>query len=161
MRGFLATLALGGALVQAAGALAEANENSDPSKGTSMFTVTFGKHSKVMAQPADRDAVRHFFHEVLGAPQPRKSEAVDIFRLGPAFFLAIVYSKDAPTPEAMQNSIWLELATADPAAMKARILAGGGKEIDYRDKDHLYFQAPGGQVFRLISNAEDMSAWER
>lgn len=43
----------------------------------------------------------------------------------------------------MRNSIWLELATADPVAMKAKILAGGGK------------------VFRLISDVEDTSQWER
>lgn len=73
----------------------------------------------------------------------------------------MIYEEDAPAAEAMQRSIWLELATADPVAMKAKILAGGAKEIEYRNKNHFYFQSPCGQVFRLISDAEDMSAWER
>lgn len=126
-----------------------------------MFTVTFGKHSKITAQPSERNAIRRFFRDVLGAPQPRDSENVDIFRLGPNFFLGVIYSAQAPTAEAMRNSIWLELATADPIDMKAKILAGGAKEIEYSDKNHFYFQAPGGQVFRLISDEEDMTRWER
>jgi hypothetical protein len=27
--------------------------------------------------------------------------------------------------------------------------------------NHFYFQAPGGQVYRLISAGEDMSKWQR
>ncbi|WP_329654792.1 VOC family protein [Phenylobacterium sp.] len=130
-------------------------------KGSTMSTVTFAKHSKLTVKPSDQPAVRKFYREVLGVPQVRESQTADIFRLGPEFFMGVIYTPDAPTAEAMQDAIWLELATADPAAMKAKILAGGGKEIEYRDRDHFYFQAPGGQVFRLISDVEDMSAWER
>lgn len=130
-------------------------------KASPMTTITFAKHSKLTAHPSERLAIRRFFRDVLGVVQVRESEPVDIFRLGPQFFMGIVYSPDAPSAEAMRNSIWLELATDDPKAMKAKILAGGGKEIEYRDKGHFYFQAPGGQVFRLVSDVEDMSAWER
>ena len=126
-----------------------------------MSAVTFAKHSKLTAQPSEQRAIRTFYRDILGVPQPRESDGADIFRLGPQFFLGVIYDEAAPTAAAMRTSIWLELATADPVAMKARILAGGGREIAYRDKSHFYFQAPGGQVFRLISDAEDMSAWER
>ena len=131
------------------------------SKGTTMLTASFAKHSKFIAQPSEQGAIRKFFREVLGIPQIRESEKADIFRLGPQFFLGVMYESGALPAETMQKSIWLELATSDPDAMKAAILAGGGKEIEYRDKKHFYFQAPGGQVFRLISDVEDTSAWER
>jgi catechol 2,3-dioxygenase-like lactoylglutathione lyase family enzyme len=126
-----------------------------------MLTVTFAKHSKLTAHPSKQGVIRRFYREVLGVPQARESDAADIFRLGPQFFLSVIYEEDAPTAAAMLRAIWLELATADPVAMKAGILTGGGKEVEYRDKKHFYFQSPCGQVFRLISDAEDMSAWER
>lgn len=59
------------------------------------------------------------------------------------------------------KSIWLELRTDRLEDLKAKILQFGIKEIEYRDRDHFYFQAPGGQVYRLISTAEDMSKWQR
>ena len=125
-----------------------------------MLNVT-AKHSKLTAQPSMQGVIRKFYREVLSVPQARESDKADIFRLGPQFFLGVIYDEGAPAAEAMQRAIWLELAAADPVAMKAKILAGGGKEIEYRDKKHFYFQSPCGQVFRLISDAEDMSAWER
>jgi hypothetical protein len=44
--------------------------------------------------------------------------------------------------------------------MKRKILAFGVKEIETWDKAHLYFQAPGGQVFRLVGDGEDLSKFE-
>lgn len=126
-----------------------------------MLIATFGEDANIMAQPSEQVAIRTFFRDVLGAPQTRATERSDIFRLGPHFFLGVAYSKDAPTAEAMRKGIWLELATADPVAMKAKILASGGKHIEFWDKEHFYFQAPGGQVFRLIADTEDMSKWQR
>ena len=162
IRALFAAVTVSAVLATAAGAVAQPTpSNSETSKGTNMITATFGKHSKITAQPSEQGAIRKFFRDVLGVPQARETEGVDIFRLGPQFFLGVLYNKDAPTAEAMRKSIWLELATADPVAMKAKILAGGGKEIEYQDKNHFYFQAPGGQVFRLISDAEDVSKWER
>jgi hypothetical protein len=162
MRMLLAAVAVSAGLANTAVAVAQPNPStSQLSKGTTMLTATFAKHSKITAQTSDQGAIRKFYRDVLGAPQARETEGADIFRLGPQFFLGVIYEKDAPMAEAMQRAIWLELATPDPVAMKAKILAGGGKEIEYRDKNHFYFQAPGGQVFRLISDVEDMSVWER
>ncbi len=162
LRALLAAVAVGAILTNAAGAAAQPiASNSEHSKGTTMSTVTFGEHSKILAQPSEQGAIRKFFRDVLGAPQTRETERADIFRLGPHFFLGVIYDRDAPTVEAMRKSIWLELAAADPVATKAKILAGGGKEIEFWDKRHFYFQAPGGQVFRLIADAENMSEYER
>jgi hypothetical protein len=43
--------------------------------------------------------------------------------------------------------------------MKKRIVSFGVKVLDVPDP-HLYFQAPGGQVFRLVGIGEDLSAFE-
>lgn len=60
-----------------------------------MSTVTFGKHSKITAQPSEQGAIRKFFRDVLGVVQSRKTEGVDIFRLGPQFFLGVIYDEAA------------------------------------------------------------------
>jgi hypothetical protein len=160
-RNLLAILALGSALAMAAGAAAQPQSNPQSPKGTAVSTITFGEHSKLVVAPSERGAVRAFYRDVLDVPQTKESEKVDIFKLGPNFYLSVVYDDDAPTPEAQRKSIWLELQTADVNAMKAKILAGGGDKIDFWDKQHFYFQAPGGQVFRLIADGEDMSKWQR
>jgi hypothetical protein len=43
--------------------------------------------------------------------------------------------------------------------MRQRILDFGVRKLDIPDP-HLYFQAPGGQVFRLVGINEDMSKYE-
>jgi hypothetical protein len=43
--------------------------------------------------------------------------------------------------------------------MKQKILAFGVKKLEVPDP-HLYFQAPGGQVFRLVDINEDLSLYE-
>jgi hypothetical protein len=48
--------------------------------------------------------------------------------------------------------MWLEVRTARPEEMKKRILEFGIQGIEHWDKDHFYFQAPGGQVFRLAGD---------
>jgi hypothetical protein len=44
---------------------------------------------------------------------------------------------------------------------KKKILAFGVKEVNSPNKAHLYFQAPGGQVFRLVGADEDLSKFEK
>jgi hypothetical protein len=43
--------------------------------------------------------------------------------------------------------------------MRQQIVGFGVKVIQI-DDPHLYFQAPGGQVFRLVGTDEDMSKYE-
>jgi hypothetical protein len=37
----------------------------------------------------------------------------------------------------------------------------GVHRIDMPDAAHLYFQAPGGQVFRVVQRGEDLSRFEK
>jgi hypothetical protein len=43
--------------------------------------------------------------------------------------------------------------------MRKTIVASGVKVFDVPDS-HLYFQAPGGQVWRLVGAHEDLSKYE-
>jgi len=62
------------------------------------------------------------------------------------------------TPSMMRPST-LELKTDKSEEVKQRILDFGVKKLDVPDP-HLYFQAPGGQVFKLVGISEDLSVYE-
>ncbi len=55
--------------------------------------------------------------------------------------------------------MFLELKAEDVEGMRRKIIAAGVTVLDVPDA-HLYFQAPGGQVFRLVGTQEDLSEYE-
>lgn len=126
-----------------------------------MAKLSFGEHSKFTANPAERDRVRRFYTQVLGCPATKESEKIDIFRIGTNFPLSVVYDDSALSAVDGLKSTWLELRTPEREALKTRILEFGIEQVPFWDKEHFYFQAPGGQVFRLIGKTEDMSRRQR
>jgi len=123
-------------------------------------TVSLGEHSKLTASPSERDRIRKFYREVLGCTVTRESEKSDIFRIGAGLYLGVVYDSSALTAPEAQKSIWLELKTSHPEELRQKILSFGITGIEFWDKEHFYFQAPGGQVFRLVGTGEDMAKWQ-
>lgn len=125
-----------------------------------MITTSIGNHAKFTAQPSDRPTIRQFYRDVLGCTITKRSNEIDFFRLGDNFFFAAIYDEDAPLGGEAVKSIWLELKSNDPAALSQRIREFGVTELDTWDKDRLYFQAPGGQVFRVVGIGDDLSRFE-
>jgi catechol 2,3-dioxygenase-like lactoylglutathione lyase family enzyme len=113
------------------------------------------------ALPAERERLRKFYGEVLGCKVMTKSDSFDLVRLGPDFYIGVAYDPQALNDSDAQKAIWLEIRVDDPAGLKQKILAFGIKQLEFWDKEHFYFQAPGGQVFRLIGMTEDMSNWQQ
>jgi len=128
-----------------------------------MTTVSIGNHSKIVARSTDQDRIRSFYRDVLGCTLTKQSKEVDFIRFEGDFFLAVLYQDTvASTEEELRRSIWLELATDEPAALTKRILDFGVHRIEMPpDAGRLYFQAPGGQVFRVAGRGEDLSRFER
>ncbi len=126
-----------------------------------MPSVSLGENSKLTVAPQERERVNAFYRDVLGCTLTKTSKAADVFQLGGNFYLGVVYDDAAPSAADGLKSIWLELRTDRLDELKAKIRRFGIKEIEYWDKEHFYFQAPGGQVFRLAGAAEDMSKWQR
>jgi catechol 2,3-dioxygenase-like lactoylglutathione lyase family enzyme len=122
--------------------------------------VSLGENSKLVVNPSERDQIRKFYQDVLGCPVTKESERIDIFKIGSTFYLGVMYGDSALSKEDYLKSIWLELRTENPDELKNKILDFGITEIEYWDKEHFYFQAPGGQVFRLTDSKEDMSKWQ-
>jgi uncharacterized protein YndB with AHSA1/START domain len=129
-------------------------------------SVSLGGDAALLVSPAERERVRSFYREVLGCPMTKSNERVDVFQLGADFHLATVYGgaphRGEPLPPAdARRGLWLELAARDPSALRARLGAFGVTELETPDREHLYFQAPGGQVFRVVGDDEDLTAWRR
>ena len=57
------------------------------------------------------------------------------------------------------KATYLELRTDNVEELQQQIVGFGVKVMEI-DDPHLYFQAPGGQVFRLVGTDEDMSRYE-
>jgi len=61
----------------------------------------------------------------------------------------VVGSSRGGAEEDHLKAAWLEINTRDVQEVKRRLVEFGVKEVEYPDKSRFYFQAPGGQVFRL------------
>lgn len=127
----------------------------------SMISVSLGENSKLTVLPSERTQIRAFYRDVLDCPQTKESERIDIFKIGSTFFLGVVYDDSALSNPDHLKSIWLDLRTAHPKELKQKVLQFGIKEIEHFDKKHFYFQAPGGQVWRIVGSDEDMAKWQK
>ncbi|TYB44195.1 VOC family protein [Actinomadura chibensis] len=139
-----------------------------------MAEVIIGNHSALRVSRTERDRIRKFYRDVLGCELLRKFDDKDDFRIGDDFYIAFLYdagdgrkvdegvtyaAEDALTDDDFLKAIFLELKAEDVEKMRQRIIDFDVKVLDVPDP-HLYFQAPGGQVFRLVSTTEDLSRYE-
>ena len=123
-----------------------------------MVKVIVGNHSAVLAARTEQDRIPKFYCDVLGCKVRVKSDEVDRYQLD-AFHFCFVWQSAALDENDFLKAIYLELKVDKTEEMKPRILAFGVKKLDVVDV-HLYFQAPGGQVFRLVGINEDLSLYE-
>lgn len=123
-----------------------------------MPDVAIGNHLAVFAGRNEQEKIRAFYAGVLGCNVRVEEEAVDRFELN-GLHLCFVYQDAALDPGRFLSATYLELKTDDVAAMRRKILEFGVNKLDIPDS-HLYFQAPGGQVFRLVGQDEDLSVYE-
>lgn len=139
-----------------------------------MTKIIFGNHSAVRVAIEERESIRKFYCDVLGSKLIRTFNDKDDIRIGDDFYMAFIYAEGtgkgaeqganygAKMPlnnDDFLKGIFLELKTNDVEEMKKKIIAFGVKVLDVPDP-HLYFQAPGGQVFRLVEINEDLSKYE-
>ena len=118
------------------------------------MTVQMGNHAKLTLPLDERARVREFYAEVCGCRTlDRPNADMDLYEFPGGFVVGVYFvAGSAALPEAdYTKAIWLELKTDDVAGCLAKLRAFGVRELPYADTSHTYFQAPGGQVFRLAS----------
>jgi hypothetical protein len=122
--------------------------------------VTIGNHLKMNVSAALRARTREFYGSLLGLKSlPSPAEDLDLYEFPGGFVLGLFFSEDPAEllPERdYLKSTWLELKVDDLAQWKERLQNFGVSEITYDDPSRFaepyprfFFQAPGGQVFRL------------
>jgi hypothetical protein len=81
--------------------------------------------------------------------EPRSHLELYLFANG--FVVGVFFCEpdDLLSEEDQLKAAWLEIKTDDVAGVKRQLLEFGVMEVDYSDTSRFYFQAPGGQVFRL------------
>jgi hypothetical protein len=126
-----------------------------------MASVIFGNHSSVLVPRQDRCSIRNFYCDVLGGKIMKADPERDFIRLGEDFYIAFLYGDVADESEFLRSarSVWLEIKSDNVEGMTRRILDFGVRKLEVPDP-HLYFQAPGGQCFRLVGINEDLSFYE-
>jgi hypothetical protein len=126
-----------------------------------MAKVIFGNHSSVLVPRQDRDSIRKFYCDVLGGNITKADPERDFVRLGENFYIAFLYGDVPDESEFLRTarSVWLEIKSDNVEEMTRKILDFGVRKLDIPDR-HLYFQAPGGQVLRLVGIDEDLSFYE-
>ena len=126
-----------------------------------MAKVIFGNHSAIRVPRAEKDRIRRFYRDVLGCEIIREGDQKDDFRMGGTFYIAFMYEDEgaALDESGFLKSIYLELKADNVEEMRREIVAFGVRVLEVPDP-HLYFQAPGGQVLRLVGTSEDLSRYE-
>ena len=126
-----------------------------------MAKVTFGNHASVIVPRQDRDSIRKFYCDVLGGTITKAQDDRDFLRLGENFYI-FLYGDVPDENEFLRTarSVWLEIKSDNVEETKRQILESGlVRKLDMPDP-HLYFQAPGGQCWRLVGIDEDLSFYE-
>jgi hypothetical protein len=114
--------------------------------------VRIGNHLKMNIAPELRNRTRDFYSGLLRCKMMTSpSGDLDLYEFDDGFVLGLFFGADYPTlsEEDHLRATWMELKVDDPAGWKARLLQFGVREIHYPDATRFFFQAPGGQVFRL------------
>jgi hypothetical protein len=124
-----------------------------------MSKVILGNHMATFAARSEQDKIRKFYCDVLGGKAVVTNDTVDRFQLGDTHF-CYLYQDTAADEGGFLKSTYLELKSDNVEHMREKIVAFGVNKLDVPDP-HLYFQAPGGQVFRLVGIGEDLSMYEQ
>ena len=125
-----------------------------------MAKVIFGNHSSVIVPRKDRGSICKFYCDVLGGVITKAEEERDFIRLGENY-IVFLYG-DVPDESGFlrtARAMWLEIKSDNVEEMKKKILDSGVRKLEVPDP-HLYFQAPGGQCWRLTGINEDLSFYE-
>ncbi len=115
--------------------------------------IALGPNSKITAPTSSRPALRAMF-DALGATRANPEPSIDVYSTGSGSLgFMFVADTEALTVAQMRLAPWLELVVADLGRATAALDAAGVQRLEYFDREHVYFVAPGGLVFRLASTS--------
>ena len=123
-----------------------------------MLTLSNSVH--LYARPETKERFLDFFTRILGLERKESSDAVGSaeaiygFTFSNGATLSIEFTEDALTDQQAQRGAWLELQTDNATELQEKVLTLGLKRVIHPYTSFFYIQAPGGQVFRIVSSKE-------
>ncbi len=112
------------------------------------------------ARPDTKEKFLEFFTSILGLKATESSDAVGSpspiysFTFSNGAALSVEFTEDALSDQQAQRGAWLELRTNDAVGLQQKVQAFGLKRVVHPYTPFFYVQAPGGQVFRIVSSQE-------
>ena len=118
---------------------------------------TLGSHFKFQIAEEYRNQATAFYLDVLqwsAIPSPAPNVLLFQTPCREMVGVFLVPAAEALTDAQHRAGVWLEIMTDDVDSLVSRLRAVGVHEIEYFDKAHVYFQSPGGPVFRVAPESE-------
>ena len=113
----------------------------------------------IYARPDTKEKLLEFFTSILGLEARTvppyvvgSPEPMCAFAISNGASLSVEFTEDALDDQQAQRGAWLELRTDDALELQQRVLAFGLKRVVHPYTPFFYIQAPGGQVFRIVSS---------
>lgn len=112
------------------------------------------------ARPDTKEKFLEFFTSILGLEAVVSSNAVGspepiyAFKFSNGASLSVEFAEDALDDQHAQRGAWLELRVDDAVELQQKVQAFGLPRVVHPHTPFFYTQAPGGQVFRIVSSKE-------
>lgn len=123
--------------------------------------VALSNSAHLFARPEIKARLLQFFSDVLGLTPVevtraylKSPEPMYGIKFTNGASLSVEFAEDALPDERALRGAWLELTVDDADAVQQKALAFGLKKVVHPFTPFFYVQAPGGQVFRIVSDRE-------
>ncbi len=109
-------------------------------------------------RPDSKEQFLEFFTRILGFEAVASSDALGspepiyAFEFSNGAGLSVEFTEDALSDQQARRGAWLELRTDDAAGLQQKVQAFGLPRVVHPYTPFFYIQAPGGQVFRIVSS---------
>ena len=115
--------------------------------------LALGSNAHIFARPHRRAELARCFETLLGGPVrtvsfPGIDQPMIIVSFPGGGHLSIEFRDDAPDGAEPTLGAWLELRSADPAALLQTAVGAGLMQVRHPGHPY-YFMIPGGQVFTI------------
>jgi hypothetical protein len=122
--------------------------------------ITLSNSIHVYARHDIKERFLEFFTDILGLEAVASSdvagseEPIYAFKFSNGASLSVEFTDDALSDQEAKRGAWLELRTDDALELQQKVQAFGLKRVIHPYTPFFYIQAPGGQVFRIVSSKE-------
>ncbi len=110
--------------------------------------VSMSNRVHIFARPESREDLVDYFTNILECTVLPAPLLVFAFPGGGSF--SVEFTEDSLDVGQARRGAWFELRTDDPDGLKKKVEQAGLPRVEYAGNNFYYFQAPGGQVWRIV-----------